>query len=189
MNDELDAALDFLSAAGALKDTLRSARTSEGRPEDAAAHSWRLALWAFVLADEIPELDYGRLLTICLIHDLGEAITGDVPAVRQAATPERKQDERRAMRSLAAKLPRSRGSELLSLYEEYLSGGSAEARFARGLDKLETMLQHVDGRNPDDFDYAFNLGYGRGYTAAHPLLVALRARLDAATRRRRDARA
>ena len=56
--------------------------------------------------------------------------------------------------------------------------------FRVGLDKLETILQHNQGLNPADFDYAFNLGYGQQYTAADPLLAALRERLDQETARR-----
>jgi putative hydrolases of HD superfamily len=57
---------------------------------------------------------------------------------------------------------------------------------AKGLDKLETILQHTQGANPADFDYAFNLDYGQRYTAADPLLAALRARLDEETARRAE---
>ena len=59
-----------------------------------------------------------------------------------------------------------------------------EGRLVRGLDKLETMLQHAGGANPADFDYAFNLDYGRGRTDAEPLTRALRTLVDEATRRR-----
>src|SRR5207247_2216646 len=64
-----------------------------------------------------------------------------------------------------------------------LYGGPPDARLAKGLDKLETILQHTQGKNPADFDYAFNLAYGRRFTAGDPLLEALRARLDAETAR------
>src|SRR2546426_580166 len=57
-------------------------------------------------------------------------------------------------------------------------------------DKLETILQHTQGSNPADFDYAFNLAYGKRYTAVDPVLAALRARLDEETARRdRESRA
>ena len=59
-----------------------------------------------------------------------------------------------------------------------------EAQLAKGLDKLETILQHTQGLNPTDFDYRFNLTYGQAYTAAHPILAAIRARLDEATEAR-----
>lgn len=61
---------------------------------------------------------------------------------------------------------------------------SPEARLAKALDKLETILQHTQGRNPADFDYRFNLTYGRQYTEGHPVLAAVRALLDDETERR-----
>jgi putative hydrolase of HD superfamily len=74
--------------------------------------------------------------------------------------------------------------EVLRLWDEYESVASREAAVAKGLDKLETILQHTQGMNPADFDYGFNLGYGQQYTAADPVLAALRVRLDEATARR-----
>ena len=56
-----------------------------------------------------------------------------------------------------------------------LSARTPEAQLAKGLDKLETILQHTQGLNPADFDYRFNLTYGQAYTAAHPILAAIRA--------------
>jgi putative hydrolase of HD superfamily len=60
---------------------------------------------------------------------------------------------------------------------------SPEARVAKALDKLETILQHTQGENPPEFDYRFNLGYGRAFTADHPVIVRLREILDRETAR------
>lgn len=79
--------------------------------------------------------------------------------------------------------------ELLALWDEYEAARTPEARLAKAVDKLETILQHTQGRNPPEFDYAFNLGYGRAYTAAPPLVAALRTLLDAETERRARASA
>jgi putative hydrolases of HD superfamily len=81
-------------------------------------------------------------------------------------------------------LPLGMQREILELWDEYEAAESSVARLAKGLDKLETILQHTQGMNPADFDYAFNLEYGLQYTAADPLLSALRARLDEDTARR-----
>ena len=67
------------------------------------------------------------------------------------------------------------------LWDEYEAAASPEARLVKALDKLETILQHNQGRNPPGFDYRFNLGYGRQYTGGHPLIVALRELLDQET--------
>ena len=74
------------------------------------------------------------------------------------------------------------------LWDEYEAAVSPEAKLAKGLDKLETILQHTQGRNPADFDYAFNLDYGQRFTGADPVLAALRTRLDEETARRAQAR-
>jgi putative hydrolase of HD superfamily len=129
-------------------------------------------------------IDLARLLKMCLIHDLGEAIRGDVPAPAQVAGAGKAEQERADLLELTSSLPQGMRREIHELWDEYEAVDSAVARLAKGLDKLETILQHTQGMNPDDFDYAFNLGYGQQYTAADPLLSALRARLDEETARR-----
>ena len=180
---DLAGTLAFLREAGRLKDTLRSARTAAGRRESTAEHTWRLALWVLALGDRLPaDVDPCRLVRILLVHDLGEALGGDLPAPLQGAEPDRAARERRDLESLAAPLPAGPRTEILALAREYDEAATPEARLARGLDKLETILQHVQGDNPPGFDHGFDLGYGRDRTDAHPLLAALRAPLDRETR-------
>ena len=71
--------LDMLHVAEILKDTPRHCTTSKRRTESVAEHSWRIALMAFWLRGEFPELDIDRVVRMCLIHDLGECFTGDIP--------------------------------------------------------------------------------------------------------------
>ena len=71
--------LDILSVAEKLKCNTRHCVTSPGQPESVAEHSWRLALAAMLLEDEFPEADMNKVIRMCLIHDLGEAFTGDIP--------------------------------------------------------------------------------------------------------------
>ena len=194
--DALQGCLTFLRETERLKDVLRSAYTSSGRRESTAEHTWRLCLMALVLAPGFPDVDFARLVKICLVHDLGEALHGDVPApeqVRRTAAGEssgKGADERRDLETLVATLPAERRDEIVALWDEYEAAATPEARLAKALDKLETILQHTQGANPPGFDYRFNLGYGREYTAHHPLIRALREVLDAETERRaRDAEA
>jgi len=184
--DDLDGILTFLRSAERLKTVTRSGWTSAGEPESVAEHTWRLCLMAMLLYGEAPEVDLARLLRMCIIHDLGEAIRGDVPAPAQAGVGAKSVEERADLVELTAPLPPALRQEIVDLWDEYEAAESREARLAKGLDKLETILQHTQGRNPADFDYEFNLGYGRRYTEADPLLAALRDRLDEATRRRAD---
>jgi 5'-deoxynucleotidase YfbR-like HD superfamily hydrolase len=182
--DELEGVLTFLRAAERLKTITRSGWTSTGQPESVAEHTWRLCLMAMLLYGGSAGIDLARLLKMCLIHDLGEAIRGDVPAPAQAAGPPKADQERADLLELTISLPPVLQHEILELWDEYEAADSTVAKIAKGLDKLETILQHTQGMNPADFDYAFNLAYGQQYTAADPLLSALRARLDEETARR-----
>jgi putative hydrolase of HD superfamily len=184
--DELDGVLTFLRAAERLKTVTRSGWTSTGQPESVAEHTWRLCLMAMILYGRTDAVDLAKLLKMCLIHDLGEAIGGDVPAPAQQAGVNKADRERADLLELIAPLPAAARREIAELWDEYEAAASPEARVAKGLDKLETILQHTQGANPADFDYAFNLAYGQRYTAADPLLAALRARLDQETARRAE---
>ena len=77
---EIRRLLDFLKTAEQLKCNTRHSYTSNGRLESVAEHSWRLALMAMLVGDEFPGLDMDKVIRMCLIHDMGEAITGDIPA-------------------------------------------------------------------------------------------------------------
>ncbi|WP_193099989.1 HD domain-containing protein [Burkholderia sp. Z1] len=185
--DTIHARLAFLREAERLKDVLRSGHTSAGRAESTAEHSWRLCLMALVFADALPGIDTLKLLKLCVVHDLGEALHGDIPAIEQAAHPDKSAQERDDLLTLTAPLDRVLRDEIVALWDEYEAAASPEARAAKALDKLETILQHNQGSNPPDFDYAFNLGYGRRYTDAAPLFSAIRDIVDADTQRRIDA--
>ena len=185
--DRIHGALAFLREAEKLKSTLRSGHTSEGRPESVAEHSWRLCLMALVLADEFDGIDPLRLIKLCIVHDLGEALSGDIPAVMQTEGGSKSAQEREDLGVLTRALHPERRAEILALWEEYEAAQTHEAVLAKGLDKLETILQHNQGKNPADFDYAFNLGYGQKQTSAHPLLARIRAILDEETRARAEA--
>ncbi len=181
---DLDGVLAFLREAERLKTVRRSGWTSAGERESVAEHTWRLCLMAMVLYGRDAAVDLGRLLRICLVHDLGEAIGGDIPAPEQRGS--KSAEERTDLLEVLAPLPAVIRGDILALWDDYESGGSVEARLAKGLDKLETILQHTQGLNPAEFDYRFNLGYGRDHTGHDPLLAAIRDRLDADTARRAE---
>ncbi len=184
---DLQGCLTFLREAERLKSVLRSAYTSTGAQESTAAHSWRLCLMAMVFESEFAALNMGKLLKLCVLHDLGEALHGDVPAILQHQNPNKSAIERADLQTLMQTLPPPLFAEFMGLWEEYENASSAEARIVKGLDKLETILQHNQGINPPGFDYAFNLGYGQKYMDAHPLLLQIRALLDADTQGRQAA--
>ncbi len=184
MSYELERRLEFLRRAERLKDTTRTAFTTEGRQETVAAHTWRLCLMALVFEQQFPDVDFARLVKMCIIHDLGEAISGDIPAIHQDPDSGKSDQERQDLLELLRPLPDDLRDEIVGLWDEYEGASTGEARLAKALDKLETILQHNQGKNPEDFDYRFNLGYGREYTSGDPVIVALRKILDAETEQR-----
>ena len=181
--EKLERYLQFMREAERLKNVLRSARTSTGRHESTAEHTWRLALLALVLADEKPELDLPRVLAMCLVHDLGEAYEGDIPAVAQCDPASKAAAELAAMERLTPLLPAEAAARIRTLWEEYETCATPEARGVKALDKAETILQHNQGANPADFDYEFNLTYGAEWFRDDALLRRLRRLLDAETAR------
>lgn len=178
---ELTSRLQFLRTAERLKDTIRCAYTTEGRVESVADHSWRLTLLAVTFSDMLPDIDMLRLLKICILHDLGEAINGDIPAPKQVGLTSKSDSERADFISIIKRLPENLQSEFLELWDEYEYATSKEARIAKALDKIETILQHNQGKNPDNFDYAFNLDYGKRQTDMVPLTAKIRELLDQET--------
>ena len=118
--------LEFLHRAEQLKCALRHSWTSSGRRESVAEHSWRLGLAAWLLKEEFPQIDLERLLELCLLHDLGEAVTGDVPCFEKEAVHER--EEERAVKRLAEILPeeRIRTDEPMKMHTTFRVGGPAD---------------------------------------------------------------
>ena len=184
VSTELTGVLEFLRAAERLKNVHRSAWTSAGARESVAEHTWRLCLMAVVLSDEFESIDVGRLLKMCIVHDLGEAIGGDIPAIHQDPAAPKSAEERRDLITLLEPLPEKTKQAILALWDEYEAATSPEAKVAKALDKLETIMQHNQGLNPDDFDFRFNLTYGTRYTGDHPLIARIRAVLDEETEQR-----
>ncbi len=174
--------LSFLQEAERLKDTLRSGTTRQNRPESSAEHSWRLCLMVLLFERELSDIDMQKLLKLCVIHDLGEAISGDIPAPHQSPGDDRQDRERRDFLDLCTPLPQDVKEDLLALFDEYAAARTPEAQLAKGFDKLETMLQHHLMPGADAEFHAFNLGYGLDRTNAAPLTRQIRKMVDEKTR-------
>ena len=114
--------LNVLHIAERLKDELRHCETSKGRRESVAEHSWRLALMAFFMKDEFPTLNMDKVIKMCLIHDLGECFTGDIPTFMKSASDEKKEDT--ALFDWVASLPLPYDTELAALRSSRLTSRS-----------------------------------------------------------------
>ena len=152
--------IDFLNTIEKLKCNTRHSWTSSGRQESVAEHSWRLAVMAMLCKDEYPNLDINKVVKMCLIHDIGEAVTGDVPAFLK--TYENEQDEEKAIEKLIIPLPEDSRKELFDLFEEMKNMDTEEARLYKALDNIEALISH----NEADIstwlprEYEENLTYG-----------------------------
>lgn len=172
--------LAFLARLEKLKCNTRHFWTSSGRHESVAEHSWRLAMLAMLLRDALPEVDMDKVLRMCLIHDVGEAVTGDIPSFQK--TDANEETERQAIAELLSPLPDGLRGELTALFAEMDALATPEARVYKALDKLEVVVQHNEA--PLDtwlpLEYELNQTYGIPETAPFPPLAALReqARLD-----------
>jgi len=166
--------LNFLSVAERLKSVPRHCYTADGVREDVAGHSWRIALMAMLLEEELPEIDMNRVMRMCLIHDLGEAITGDIPTFQKTDTDEAV--ESNAIDQLLRLLPNPQRSELAALYAEMDAQDTEEARLYKALDKIEAVMQH----NESDIatwmalEYDLNRTYALRECAEIPYIKRLR---------------
>lgn len=174
--------LNFIKEVEGLKSVTRTAWMKSGRQESTAEHSWRLALFAAIVAKQFPELDQEKVLFMSLVHDLGECYSGDKSAKLLPDKIEKIKEEESAIKKLASFLPEEIGKHIIDVCKEYNEGVTKEAIFVKALDKAETIIQHNQGKNPSDFDYEFNLTYGLKYFEQEVFLKSLRAELDRETR-------
>lgn len=140
----VEGVVDFLTLAERLKRELRHSWLSDGRQESVAEHTWMMSTAAVMLAPllETP-VDLGHTLKLITLHDIAEAITGDIPFFEDSPRKATKaENEAKAMATLAATLPAPSAALLLTLWQEYEDARTPEAKFARALDKLEVQLQH-----------------------------------------------
>ena len=153
--------IKFLNVIEKLKCNTRHSWTSSGRHESVAEHSWRLAVMAMLCADEYPDLNINKVIKMCLIHDLGEALTGDVPAFLK--TDENEKEEEKAIESLLTLLPTDTKAELSALFEEMGSLKTDEAKLYKSLDNIEALISHneADISTWISREYEENLTYGQ----------------------------
>ena len=151
--------LDILHIAEKLKDTPRHCTTSRRRVESVAEHSWRVSLMASLLKEEFPELDMDKVVHMCLIHDLGECFTGDIPTFVKTDADRATEDE--LLMEWVRSLPEGLSDRLSSLYREMEEQITPESKLFKALDKLEALIQHNE--SPIDTwsenEYALNQTY------------------------------
>lgn len=176
--------LRVLSKAASLKTTSRHCYTSEGRTESVADHSWRIALMAMLMSGE-PEfrnMDMDRVIRMCLIHDLGEAFTGDIPTFEK--TDADAQTEDGLFEKWVDVFPSPQREEWKALLLEMGQMESREAKTYKALDKLEAVISHNESELSTwlPLEYELQLTYGKENVQFSEYLKELSRCIDEQTR-------
>lgn len=171
--------LDILHVAERLKDTPRHCTTSRRRRESVAEHSWRVSLMAFLLrsefrSGEFPQADMDKVIRMCLIHDLGECFTGDIPTFLKTAKDN--EIEESLLDQWIGSLPEGPAEEMKALLDEMEAQQTTEAKIYKALDKLEAVIQHNESPIDtwEDHEYDLNKTYAFDTVAFSEWLTRLR---------------
>lgn len=156
---EVNALLKNLHIAEKLKDAARHCYTTGGRRESVAEHSWRIALMAYWVSDEFPQADMNKVIKMCVIHDLGECFTGDIPTFLKTKKDE--ETEEMLLYEWVRQLPQPYAGEMAALYQEMAERKTLEAQIYKALDSLEALIQHneSDLKTWAENEYSLNFTY------------------------------
>ena len=147
--DRLQAQFDFLNEADRLKSVLRATTLVDGsRPENSGEHSWHLALYALVLADQAaPGVDVNRVIRMLLLHDLVEIDVGDVPIHSANGTAHGSAQTQAAEAAAADRifglLPNPLRADLRALWDEFEAAETPDAVFGKSLDRVQPVMANL----------------------------------------------
>lgn len=179
--------LDALLLAERLKDTTRHCYTAKGRHESVAEHSWMMTLMAFFMRDEFKEADMDKVIRMCIIHDLGECFTGDIPTFEKNEDHEKMEEN--LLYNWVSCLPANYAAEMRELYEEMAERKTIEAKIYKAIDSLEALIQHnisdLSTWIPKEFE--LNLSYADDKVAFSDYLKILRQAIREDTIKKIDA--
>ena len=152
MLERLQQQLAFTNELEKLKATHRNNRTLDAyRFENSAEHSWQGALMALVFQEYIPEeVNLEKVMSMLLIHDLGEIYAGDTFIFDDLGKSDSYDREFESLKISLGKLPSDQQDTFLKLWQEFETGVSIEAKYARVLDALVPLLNHLEVAQPHD---------------------------------------
>lgn len=155
MTDRLTAQMAFLNEADKLKSVIRGTRLCDGsRYENSGEHSWHIALYALTLAEHAPDdINVTRVISMLLLHDLVEIDAGDAPIFGDHDATEMAAKEAAAADRIFGLLPPDQAQEFRAIWEEFEANQSAEARFAKSLDRFQPPNQNLASNGGSWVDY------------------------------------
>ena len=142
MEERLRQQLSFILELDKEKNILRQTHLSgHGRRENDAEHAWHMAIMAYLLREYAnEEVDIGKVMLMCLIHDVVEIEAGDTYAYDAAGLATQKEREEAAKVKLYSMLPADQAAELMALFDEFEAWETPESRFAHAMDNLQPLL-------------------------------------------------
>lgn len=142
MDERLEKQLAFILEIDKAKNIFRQTHLSGGgRRENDAEHAWHMAIMAYLLQEYSNEpVDIGRVILMCLIHDLVEIYAGDTYAYDEEGKRSQKEREEKAKEKIFSLLPEDQKNEMVSIYDEFEAYESPEAKFARAMDNLQPLI-------------------------------------------------
>lgn len=163
--ERLQKQLDFILEIDKEKNILRQTHLSQhGRRENDAEHAWHMAIMAYLLKEySNEEIDIGKVMIMCLIHDVVEIDAGDTYAFDAEALKSQKEREDAAKQRLYALLPEDQCEELTAIFDEFEECETAEAKFAHAMDNVQPLLLNNSNGGVDwrEHDVKASWVYGR----------------------------
>ena len=125
--------------------------SGHGRNENDAEHAWHMAIMAYLLREYANEkVDIGRVMLMCLIHDIVEIDAGDTYAYDEEGLATQKEREDAAKERIFSLLPNDQKQELISLFDEFEACETPESKYAHAMDNLQPLLLN-DSNHGDDW--------------------------------------
>lgn len=157
--------IDFLNIISVLKTNTRHCYTQLDRKESVADHIWRTSLMPMLIENVFPDVDMNKVIRMCLIHDLGEAVTGDIPVFIKTESNEA--TEVLAIEKLLEKLPEDVRTNFRELFKEMSALETKEAKLYKALDNMEAVIAHNESPLSTwlPLEYELNLTYGEDKVA------------------------
>ena len=161
--DHLSKQVSFIQEIDKIKYIQRKTKLfNSDRPENDAEHSWHLAVMTMVLAEHSDApIDVLKVLKMVLIHDIVEIDAGDTFIYDTLKSHSNTDNERKAALRIFGILPKEQGDELIAIWEEFETGVTNEAKFAKSMDRFEPLLQNAsnNGGTWKEFDVDYNQVY------------------------------
>lgn len=163
INERLISQVKFIHEIDKLKYIQRRTRLfNSDRSENDAEHSWHLAMMTIVLAEHSNvKVDVLKVLKMVLIHDIVEIDAGDIFLYDKTKDHSNTDVERLAAERIFGMLPDDQATELMELWEEFEECKTAEAKFAKSMDRFEPLLQNVSNNGGTWKEY--NVEYNNVY--------------------------